>query len=85
MLPTAQRQALADLLLTVRTQRAVVLAHTGDFATARTEINSLLKCGRQGVQPRLHTTRLNSPLPYARAIYAGVTGRVTPVWSGPRR
>ncbi|MFB4427020.1 hypothetical protein C5F59_038840 [Streptomyces sp. QL37] len=43
LLPAAQRQALADLLLAVRAQRAVVLAHTGDFATARTEINSLLR------------------------------------------
>ncbi|MFJ4910092.1 hypothetical protein ACIQCR_32375 [Streptomyces sp. NPDC093249] len=43
LLPAAQRQALADLLLAVRAQRAVVLAHTGDFATARTEIDSLLR------------------------------------------
>ncbi|MFI7361137.1 AAA family ATPase [Streptomyces sp. NPDC050149] len=43
LLPAAQRQALADLLLAVRAQRAVVLAHTGDFATARTEVNSLLR------------------------------------------
>ncbi|MFD9721179.1 hypothetical protein [Streptomyces sp. NPDC059076] len=43
LLPAAQRQALADLLLAVRAQRAVVLAHTGDFATAHTEIDSLLR------------------------------------------
>ncbi|MGW0817024.1 AAA family ATPase [Streptomyces viridiviolaceus] len=43
LLPAAQRQALPDLLLAVRAQRAVVLAHTGDFATARTEIDSLLR------------------------------------------
>ncbi|WP_332880924.1 ATP-binding protein [Streptomyces sp. NBC_00564] len=42
LVPAAQRQALGGLLLAVRAQRAVVLAHAGDFATARTEIDSLL-------------------------------------------
>ncbi|MGW6586386.1 ATP-binding protein [Streptomyces globisporus] len=42
LLPAARGQGLADLLLAVRAQRAVVLAHAGDFATALTEIDSLL-------------------------------------------
>ncbi|MGW6521739.1 hypothetical protein [Streptomyces sp. NPDC054962] len=42
LMPAAQRQGLGDRLLAVRAQRAVVLAHTGDFTAARTEIESLL-------------------------------------------
>ncbi|MEU8795000.1 AAA family ATPase [Streptomyces sp. NPDC048643] len=43
LLPAARQQGLGDLLLAVRAQRAVVLAYTGDFAVARTEIESLLR------------------------------------------
>lgn len=43
LLPAAQRHGLGDLLLEVRAQRAVVLAHTGDFAAARAEMDSLLR------------------------------------------
>ncbi|MCQ9178638.1 ATP-binding protein [Streptomyces sp. IBSBF 2953] len=42
LLPAAQHQGPADLVIAVRAQRAVVLAHTGDFTTARTEIENLL-------------------------------------------
>ncbi len=39
----AQQQGTGDRLLAVRAQRAVVLAHAGDFTAALTEIESLLR------------------------------------------
>ncbi|MGW7520431.1 AAA family ATPase [Streptomyces sp. NPDC054796] len=41
LLPLAHAYALSDLTLSLRSQRAVVLAHTGDHAAARTEIDRL--------------------------------------------
>ncbi|WP_406341297.1 AAA family ATPase [Streptomyces sp. NBC_01578] len=41
LLPLVQQHALDDLVIGLRSQRAVVIAHTGDYAAARAELDTL--------------------------------------------
>ncbi|MFD7757277.1 hypothetical protein [Streptomyces sp. NPDC059757] len=41
LLPLSQEYALADLTIGLRSQRAVIIAHTGDYSAARAELDNL--------------------------------------------